>query len=514
MRRALPLLLLLSLLTTGCAALPERGPTQPSTMDMEAVFDAARTDAAQLTRFLTALPKGADLHSHLSGAVYAESFVTWAQQDGLCFDRAARAILPPPCRPADGVPAVADHAKAPGGHGEMLNALSIRGTGTGMVDGRDQFFSTFGRFGAVSAVRTGDMLAEVARIAADEHILHLEEMLSLRSADLRALAATLRWSDDLDAQLSAVRGPALDAAVTAARADLDRHEARQRAVLGCGPDGSGPAACAVGIRYILQANRSGTPAEVFVQAVFAATLAGADPRVVGLNLVAPEDGPSALRDFDAQMRVLGFVTARFPHLNLALHAGELTPVLAPPAALRDHITKSVAVAGADRIGHGAAIAYETDAAATLDRMARERIPVEVLLTSNEQILHLDRDTHPFRLYRAHGVPLVLATDDQGVSRSTLALEYVKAVRWFGLDYATVKRLSRDSLRYSFLPGDDLWADAETTRIVPACAGDGPGIPSPGPACAGFLAGSEKARTQWRLEAALAAFEAAELARHR
>ena len=40
----------------------------------------------QLRQFLQRMPKGADLHSHLSGAVYAESYLRWAAQDGKCVD--------------------------------------------------------------------------------------------------------------------------------------------------------------------------------------------------------------------------------------------------------------------------------------------------------------------------------------------------------------------------------------------------------------------------------------------
>lgn len=32
------------------------------------------------------MPKGGDLHNHLSGAIYAETFIQWAAQGGLCVD--------------------------------------------------------------------------------------------------------------------------------------------------------------------------------------------------------------------------------------------------------------------------------------------------------------------------------------------------------------------------------------------------------------------------------------------
>src|ERR1700747_906524 len=45
-----------------------------------------------LNAFLDQFPKGADLHVHLSGAVYAETFIRDAAEDGLCVDPKALAF--------------------------------------------------------------------------------------------------------------------------------------------------------------------------------------------------------------------------------------------------------------------------------------------------------------------------------------------------------------------------------------------------------------------------------------
>jgi adenosine deaminase len=47
------------------------------------------------------------------------------------------------------------------------------------------------------------------------------------------------------------------------------------------------------------------------------------------------------------------------------------------------------------------------------------------------------------------VPIALVTDDAGVSRSTLTLEYRKAVDDQSLDYPALKRIARNSIAYSF-----------------------------------------------------------------
>jgi len=134
-----------------------------------------------------------------------------------------------------------------------------------------------------------------------------------------------------------------------------------------------------------------------------------------------------LRDYGLHMRMFAFLKSRYPQVPLSLHAGELALGLTPPRDLRFHIREAVEVAGARRIGHGVDIAYEDGALPLLARMAREHIAVEINLTSNDVILGVKGAQHPLALYRAAGVPVVLATDDAGVSRGDLTQEYVRAV---------------------------------------------------------------------------------------
>ena len=58
-----------------------------------------------------------------------------------------------------------------------------------------------------------------------------------------------------------------------------------------------------------------------------------------------------------------------------------------------------------------------------------------------------------------------------------------------------------------MPGVSLRSTPDAFTPVGACTQDVPGAAQPAPACAMFLAGSEKARLQWRLEAQLRDFEA-------
>jgi adenosine deaminase len=104
---------------------------------------------------------------------------------------------------------------------------------------------------------------------------------------------------------------------------------------------------------------------------------------------------------------------------------------------------------------------------------------------------------------AAGVPVALSTDDEGVSRSDMTNEYLRAVTEQNLRYSQLRRISRDSLTYSFLQGASLWNESGTKLAAPCDMLSA----KPSKACAAFLASSPKATEQWRLELALLDYEA-------
>jgi hypothetical protein len=77
---------------------------------------------------------------------------------------------------------------------------------------------------------------------------------------------------------------------------------------------------------------------------------------------------------------------------------------------------------------------------------------------------------------------------------------MQAVEDYGLDYATLKRLARNSLEYSFAEGGSLWMGYDYGKMTAACAEPA----SVG--CTSFLAANTKARIEWRLEQRLREFE--------
>ena len=166
-----------------------------------------------------------------------------------------------------------------------------------------------------------------------------------------------------------------------------------------------------------------------------------------------------MRDYALHMQMFRFLKAQYPRVKLALHAGELTLGMVPPEGLKFHIDQAINVAGADRIGHGIDLAHESNASGIIKTMRERGIPVEINLTSNEFILGVKGEAHPVTLYRKYGVPFVLSSDDPGVSRNTLANEYVLFASRYKPSYAEIKKLSYDALRYAFLP------DAQKKRLL-------------------------------------------------
>ncbi|ROP55297.1 adenosine deaminase [Streptomyces sp. PanSC9] len=516
---ALGTLSVLSLVSAlPAAAQPARPDARPAALAPRPVTVAeARTDAylrsvhdrpAALRDFFRQLPKGGDLHNHLSGAVSTEYLIELAAEDGLCVDTATLTAVAPPC--GAGTRPAADARTDRAFHDALVRAWSMEDFPPGQ-SGHDHFFDTFGKFGEVTWRHRGKLLANVADTVVRDNQFYLETMVTPASDGARNLAAEVGWDADLAAlHRKLLAGGRLDKLVADARKEADDGDAEFRAAEHCGTSRARPA-CGLVVRWISQASRGSSPERVFTQLALGMRLAEADPRFVAVNLVQPEDWDSSLRDYSLQMRMVGYLRTQYPKAHVSLHAGELWPGLVKPEDLRFHIREAVRVAGADRVGHGVDLVHEDDWQQTARTMAARRIAVEVPFSSNAQILGVKGADHPFTTYRRYGVPVVLATDDPGVSRIAIAHEYQYAAGTYGLGYPELKDLARASLAYGFLPGADLWRGNPTAdgyRPVTACRGERPGLPVRGAACRHLLMDSPKARLEWRQEAAFAAFEQA------
>ncbi|HEX2448116.1 MAG TPA: adenosine deaminase [Methyloceanibacter sp.] len=476
-------------------------------------LDAVRGDPLALHVLLKRMPKGADLHSHLHSAVYAETLIRDAAEDKLCVDKTAHSFVKPeqigtegPVCGAGEVPA-ADAFKDLGLYNALIDAFSMRGFVPSEGEtGHDHFFGAFTKFGGTDPSHTGEWLDEVAARAASQNTQYLELMATPTWNRLNTITKDVGWSEDLKGLRETMLAKGLAEDVPGARAFWDEAEAKRRERGRCGEADEAPS-CKVQLRYIYEVFRN-TPKElVFAQALFGLELASADPRVVAINLVGEEDGPGAMTDYAEHMRMIGFLREIYPDVHVSLHAGELAPGLVPPEGLCCHIRLAVEQARADRVGHGVDVMYEDRPYDLLKNMADKGVLVEINLTSNDVILDIEGKRHPFATYRKFGVPVALSTDDAGIERIDLTHEYARAVEEFGLTYAELKELVRNSIEYSFLPGASLWDDkGGYVRVVAECRADAPGADEPSAACAAFLRGSEKAAEQWELEGRFKTFE--------
>ena len=238
------------------------------------------------------MPKGADLHSHLTGAVYAESLIEYGVQGGLCLIRATMTAAAPPCDAAAGTPPLADSLRDAQLYSDIVEAWSMRAFVPGALSGHDQFFNTFGKFGLAADGRAGDMLAEVASRAAAQNQQYLELMVGWNTSGASALGRQVGWDDNLASFRQKLLDAGMASVIAVARGQIDAAEAAMRERLRCDTPRADPG-CGVVVRYLYQTNRVIPPEQTFAQFVAGWEIVRQDPRVVGLNLVAPE-APASL----------------------------------------------------------------------------------------------------------------------------------------------------------------------------------------------------------------------------
>ena len=475
-------------------------------------FESIRKSPPKQMAFLLKMPKGADLHNHLSGSIYAERYIEWAAEKGLCINTTTMTLTVPAS------PSQCDSGQTPANkaltnsvlYRQMIDAWSMRNWQLSEQSGHDHFFDAFGRFGPATYNNNGRMLAEAVKSAARGRVSYVELMLTpdgtATGVASSQIGGQVGWDGDFQGTLNKLKANGIDSASAIGIKNLQAMEAEKNQLLKCGTP-QADAGCSVTIRYVAQVSRNSAPGQVYAQIVTGLALAN-DPqsKVVATNLVQGEDGLNSMQNFSLHMQMLKFLRPLYPRAKVTLHAGELAPGLVPPDGLLFHIRESVMIARAERIGHGVDIMHETEAFELLKEMARRNVMVEICLSSNDLILGISGARHPLATYLEYGVPLALATDDEGVSRSEISMEFLKAAEDQGLGYVQLKTMARNSLQYSFIAGESLWTDGRKFVPVVQCARDVEDMKLTSSGCRQFLAGNDKARLQWQLEQDFNAFE--------
>jgi adenosine deaminase len=492
----IPVFRLITALIIGTATVLSQAEGAAVASSMEYRFAALRRSPLDLYEFLYRMPKGGDLHNHFEGAVYAESFIDGAAANRLCVDTGRLAIVAPPCTAplVDATLAATDNNL----RNMLIDSLSMRNFVAGKQSGHDHFFATFAKFGPWD--KTG-LIAEVIQRAADQNESYLELMAVYGGGPISLLGKAAGLDDDFDVTRKKLEAGGLSTEVKGLKERVDTIEQVRQETLHCARTADSPA-CRVKVNYVYSVLRESPKESVFAQVMAGFALAALDSRVVAVNFVQPEDGVTSMRDYNLQMRMVDYAHRLYPAVHITLHAGELAPGLVPPEGLSFHIHEAMERGHAERIGHGVDIMYEKDARGLLKQMRDRRVAVEINLTSNDVILGITGANHPFPVYRKAGVPVLLATDDEGVSRSQLTREYLRAVLTYNLTYSDLKELVRNSLEYSFASGKSFWEKPGVYRQpVRFCA-----TGRRSPQCIEYLSHNPKATLEADLENRFAKFE--------
>lgn len=417
--------------------------------NVEHYFSTIQQDPNALYVFLKAMPKGGELHYHLAGGAYPEVMLNLAETGPYCLNNTNYSV-------SSGKNCKATKlATNDALYERYLEAWSLKNfIATNQENAEDDFFATFYKFMPIVNDHEPELLADVLKRADSQNEQYMEIMTIPDNAQSASFGKLLQGKKTDAEKLAALQSSKafndnVQQTITNGRTILQQ----TRSLLGCdkNPDAEG---CHVTVRFQYYILRQLPENAFFAMAVNAFAVAAVSPDFVGINLVQQEDVPAALKPYKRQMQVLDFLHQYYPTVHISLHAGELSFTSVDPEDLRFHIRDAVMVGHAERIGHGVDIAYEDNAEALLQKMAQEHIAVEVNLTSNDWLVNTKGSTHALHYYLDHHVPVVLSTDDEGILRTDLTREYVRAAMEQHLEYSQLKAITRNAIIYSFLPADE------------------------------------------------------------
>ncbi len=438
-----------------------KAPVPQPTID--AYFEKIRTSRAELTAFFSQMPKGGDLHNHLTGAIYAESFLNFAIDQKLWVNLKTLALSAREHAAGNGSSANADYVRIdtfytkgdyPALKQRLIQDWSKKDFYAGLAAPDQHFFDAFGKFPNVHSWEDAHRaLIQLKQRALAENVRYLEVMIWSCPSDfpvtsieqyntvLRTEAAT-KDTNSLYQTLQNLYDTMQADASKNAQTFSDELSAMHQQGL---DDAS------FTVRYQLALRRESSPMDIFKALMASFKAADLTPLIGGINFVNREDGELSMQDYYLHMLMFRFIHRKFPAVPFSLHAGELTLGLVRPEDLTWHINDAVYVAGANRIGHGVDMAYERNSRSLLQYMSRSRTAIEINLSSNEFILGVRDDAHPIQLYAENKVPIVISTDDPGVLRTNLTEQFVLlAMRYRQLRYADIRRFVLNSIEYSFI----------------------------------------------------------------
>ncbi|MEM6709444.1 MAG: adenosine deaminase [Pseudomonadota bacterium] len=410
-------------------------------------FERVKSEATpdQLYRFLYAMPKGGDLHNHITGSVHSEWYLEEALAAAQYGYRYFTKVRINNCRYTRGEGPVsyfllyrnitaAQHAALDACEQAEYKPLTelagderVRWLNSIRLDkayeGRNEFFET--HWQRIDALGANPYL--VAEILVRNMKAFGAEGLSYLEAQVPVFGFQTPSGESIEPQ---------------AVIDLYTERLEEADALESG----------VTVRLQVSLLRFLPNAEQQLEVLY--RLAAANDLLVAVNMVGREDNDKGypLRF----LKTLRSLRQRLHGVRLSIHAGEVDE---PNEHVRDTL-----LLGADRIGHGVNLITDPD---TLLLFRHGPYLVEINLISNLLLEYVQQySQHPFPEYLRIGVPVALSTDDRGMWDSTMTDEFYVAVTEFNLSWEEVKQLSRNSLSYSFLeePVKAAVLDSWTKRI--------------------------------------------------
>jgi adenosine deaminase len=421
-------------------------------------FEKIRNNEVELTAFFAQMPKGGDLHHHYSGSIYAEPLLAHAIAEDFYLNTQTMTVSQDKQTTADWVlfSTLKKNGELDVYKQKVMHKWSAKDYNNVDYPSDKLFFESFMKFEPATKDNFEAGLLELKNRAIKENVSYIETQLStipcaINTDDLA------KYNTHLRKMMAHKNEKAVMQSLDSLYAIFNQKDAKKYATdfnvnfvakmhKELKIDDS-----QFTMRYQNFVLRFMQPVDLFKNMVVAFMSADSSPLIAGVNIVSPEDGETSMKDYGLHMLMFKYCHSRFPKVKYTLHAGELTLGLVRPEELTWHINAAVYTAGANRIGHGVDMAYEEKSYDLMRFMAKNNIPIEINLTSNEFILKVKENRHPILLYKEFGVPIVISTDDAGILRTNMTEQYVLlAKRYKTISYTDIKQFVYNSINYSFI----------------------------------------------------------------